>query len=76
MIRLIAAIGFALVVTTSAQAMIGAPRLQPNSSITQVGEGCGFGKVWLDGKGCVSRASVRQDRRCVRWSGKTCEEYK
>ena len=75
MIRLIAiSAGFALVVATSAQAMIPAPPLQPDSSIIQVREGCGAGKV-LEGGKCVSRASIRQDRRCLRWSGKTCEEY-
>ena len=75
MIRLIAiSASLALVLATSAQAMITAPPLQPNSSITQVAEGCGIGKVMAGGK-CVSRAGIRQDRRCVRWSGKTCDEY-
>ena len=65
MIRLIAVAGFALVVATSAQAMMPAPVPQPDSMITQVRLGCGLGRTRVNGV-CVARTTIRQTRRAVR----------
>jgi len=75
MIRLIAA-AFALVVTTSAQAMPVAPVHEPDSMITQVAFGCGPFRTRVAGV-CVARITKRhirrQARRCARWgAGNTC----
>ena len=70
MIKLIALAGLALTLTASAQAMTRAP-LQTDSLITQVREGCGPGEVRRAGI-CVARTTVRQERRCVRWTGTVC----
>jgi hypothetical protein len=74
MIRLIALVGFALVVATSSQAMTRAPLLQPDSLITQVRSGCGPGMVMVNGQ-CTARAAIRQARRCIRWTGSTCAAW-
>ena len=78
MIRLIAGASFALLVTTSVQAMTPAPVPQPDSMITQVREGCGLGRVMVNGV-CQSRAGMRQERRqmrrCRRYSGGVCVGY-
>ena len=74
MIRLIALVGFALVVATSSQAMTRAPLLQPDSLITQVRSGCGPGMVMVNGQ-CTARAAIRQARRCLRWTGSTCAAW-
>ena len=66
MIRLIAVAGFALAVTTSAQAMTPAPIPQPDGMITQVRLGCGPGRTRVNGV-CVARTTIRQTRRAVRW---------
>ena len=75
MIRIIAAAGFALAVATSAQAMTPALLAQPDNMIKQVREGCGMGRVMINGI-CQSRAAMRQerraDRRCARYSGGAC----
>jgi hypothetical protein len=75
MIRMIAAAGFALTVATSAQAMTPAPLVQSDHMIVQVREGCGMGRVMINGV-CQSRAAIRQDRRadrrCARYSGGAC----
>ena len=73
MIRLIAA-AFALVVTTSAQAMPVAPVHEPDSMITPVVAACGVGMTRVNGV-CVARAAKRQARRCARWDGTTCARY-
>jgi len=65
MIRLIAVAGFALAVTTSAQAMTPAPIPQPDGMITQVAAGCGAGRTMVAGR-CVARTTIRQTRRAVR----------
>lgn len=74
MIRWIA-VGFALVVATSAQAMPLAPVHQPDSAITQVRFGCGLGRTRVNGV-CVSRRAIRRVRRdirrCRRWNGGVC----
>ena len=78
MIRLIVSAAFALLVTTSVQAMTPAPISQPDSMITQVREGCGLGQVMVNGV-CQSRAGMRQERRqvrrCLRWNGGVCAAY-
>jgi hypothetical protein len=75
MIRLIAFAAFALAVTTSAQAMTVAPVPAPGGVITQVAYGCGPGMTRVAGV-CVARATVRQTRRCVRWSGGACAAWR
>jgi len=65
MITLIAVAGFALAVTTSAQAMTPAPIPQPDGMITQVRLGCGPGRTRVNGV-CVARTTIRQTRRAVR----------
>jgi hypothetical protein len=70
MIRLIVVASFTLAVAASAQAMTRAP-LQPDGLITPVAEGCGPGMVRVAGV-CVARAGVRQERRCMRWTGGVC----
>jgi hypothetical protein len=49
MIRMISAAGFALAVATSAHAMTPAPLAQPERVIVQVREGCGMGRVMVNG---------------------------
>ena len=72
MLRLIAIAGFALSISTSAQAITPAPLPQVDDMITQVAVGCGPGRTRIDGV-CVARTTVRQTRRavrrCVRWQG-------
>ena len=71
MIKSIAVAAFALAFATSAQAMSPAPLYQPDSLTTEVAYGCGPGRTRVRGV-CVARTTVRQARRCVRWSGGTC----
>jgi hypothetical protein len=73
MIRVLAVI-FALAVATSAQATPLAPLRQPDSMITQVREACGAGRVRVNGI-CVARTTIRQTRRCARWSGGACVRW-
>ena len=73
MIRLIA-VAFALAVATSAQAMSPAPLHQPDGMITQVRQACGAGRVRVNGV-CVARTTIRQARRCARWSGGACVRW-
>ena len=88
MIKLIA-VAFALVAATSAHAMSPAPLHQPDGMITQVREGCGVGRVRINGI-CVARTTRRhvrrearrdrrhlrrEARRCARWSGGACVQY-
>ena len=63
MIRLIA-VGFALAVATSAQAMPLAPLPQPDNMITQVRQACGAGMHMVNGK-CVTTSARRHVRRDV-----------
>ena len=78
MLRLIAIAGFALSISTSAQAMTPAPLPQVDDMITQVAVGCGPGRTRVNGV-CVARTTIRQTRRdvrrCVRWQGSTCAVY-
>lgn len=78
MIRLIAFAAFALVVTTSAQAMTVAPVHEPDSMITQVAWACGPGSTRVNGV-CVARTTIRharrEVRRCVLWHGGACARW-
>jgi hypothetical protein len=71
---LIAIAGFALIVTTSAEAMTPAPIHQPDGMIAKVRMGCGPGMVVVNGA-CVARSTIRQARRCARWSGGVCARW-
>src|SRR6516165_1085321 len=57
MLRLFAVAGFALAVTTSAQAITPAPLPQPDGMITQVRLGCGPGRTRVGGV-CVARTKT------------------
>ena len=78
MLRLIAVVGFALSIATSAQGMTPAPLPQPDDMVTQVAVGCGPGRTRVNGV-CVARTTVRQTRRavrrCVRWQAGVCAAY-
>ena len=74
MIRLIAAAGFALALTASAQAMTPAPLPAPDDMITQIRFGCGPGRTMVAGR-CVSRHQIRRQRRCLRWTGRRCARW-
>jgi len=66
MIRVIAAVAFALAVATSAQAITVVPLHQPNGVLTQVRQACGVGMHWRSDLGrCVTTPARRQVRRCV-----------
>ena len=74
MIKLIAITGFAFALATSAQAMTPAPIAQPDSMVTQVAFGCGPGRTSVNGV-CVARTTIRQTRRCLRWTGSICAAW-
>jgi hypothetical protein len=75
MIRWIAFAAFALAVATSAQAMSPAPLNLPDGLTTQVAFGCGPGRTRIRGV-CVSRAAIRQVRRCALWGvGHVCRRW-
>jgi putative N-acetylmannosamine-6-phosphate epimerase len=65
MLKLIAVAAFALLVTSSAQAITPAPLAQPESVVTEVAAACGAGRTRINGV-CVARTTVRQTRRAVR----------
>jgi len=74
MIRFIA-LGFALALATSVQAMPVAPLHQPDNMITQVRHACGAGMHMVNG---VGRTTVmrRQTRRCVLFgAGGVCRRW-
>jgi hypothetical protein len=73
MIRLIAVV-FVLGLATSAQATSLVPLHQPGGMITQVRQACGAGRVRVNGV-CVARTTIRQTRRCARWSGGACVRW-
>ena len=62
-LRLIA-VGFALAVATSAQAMTLAPLHQPDGMITQVRHACGAGMHYGNGR-CITTSARRHVRRGV-----------
>src|SRR5215471_1130468 len=65
MLRLFAVAGFALAVTTPAQAITPAPLPQPDGMITQVRLGCGPFRTRVNGV-CVARTTIRHTRRMAR----------
>ena len=79
MIRLIAVVGFAFSVATSAQAMTPAPISQTNDTmIAPIAAACGPGRTRVGGV-CVARTTLRQTRRevrrCLRWNAGVCAAY-
>ena len=62
MLRLIAVVGFALSIATSAQGMTPAPLPQPDDMVTQIAVDCGPGRTRVNGV-CVARTTVRQTHR-------------
>lgn len=54
MVRMLAIFAFAVTVATSAQALPSVPLHQPDGMITQVAQGCGAGRVRINGV-CVPR---------------------
>jgi hypothetical protein len=76
MIRLIGVVGFAFAVATSAQALTPAPITQPDDvMVEQVAYGCGPGRTRVAGV-CVARTTIRQNRRCLRWTGTLCAAWR
>jgi len=75
MIRLIASAAFALIVTTSPQAMPVAPIHQLNAMTMQVAYRSGPGRVRINGV-CVARTTIRHARRCVRWYEGACAAWR
>jgi hypothetical protein len=75
MLRLIALAALGLAVTTSAQAVPVAPPAGPDSTIIQVAYGCGPGMTRVAGV-CVARTTKRQARRCIRWTGGVCAQWR
>jgi hypothetical protein len=74
MLRLIAVAGLALAITTPTQAMAPAPPPQPDAMVTHIRLGCGPGMTMRSGT-CVARSTVRQARRCARWTGDVCASW-
>ena len=74
MLRTAVIVGFGLVLACAAQGMPLAPLHQPDNTITQARMGCGVGQVMVNGV-CQSRAGMRQQRRCARWTGSTCAQW-
>jgi hypothetical protein len=72
--KLIAVAVFALAVVTSAQAETPAPAPQLDGLITQVAFGCGPFRTRVAGV-CVARTTIRQNRRCMRWTGHICARW-
>ena len=78
MLRLIAVVGFALLIASSAHAITPAPPPQVEEMAMRVAVGCGPGRTRVNGV-CVARTTVRQTRRavrrCVRWQAGVCASY-
>lgn len=74
MIRAIAVVVFGLALASGAQAMPLAPFHQSHAMITQARMGCGPGMVAINGA-CVARSTIRQTRRCLRYSGGACAQW-
>jgi hypothetical protein len=74
MLKWIAVGALTLAFLTPAHATV-PPVSQANSSmITEAAFGCGPGRTRIRGV-CVSRARVRQVRRCIRWRGGVCRAW-
>jgi hypothetical protein len=72
-------IAIALFTATSAHALsLGVAHHETNGIVTQIREGCGIGRVRVNGI-CVARTTIRharrEARRCRRWNGGTCLHY-
>ena len=71
-------IGIALLTATSAYAMSPVMRHETNGTVIQVREGCGAGRVRVNGI-CVARTTIRhvrrENRRCRRWNAGACVHY-
>jgi hypothetical protein len=74
MIKTIAIVVFGLALASAAQAMPFAPIHQPDTTIIQARMGCGPGRVMVNGV-CVARSTIRQARRCARWTGGVCAQW-
>jgi len=78
MIKLMIVVGFAIALTTPADAMTFPPIYHPNSLITQAAYGCGPGRTRVGGV-CVARTTRRhirrQVRRCLRWHAGVCARW-
>jgi hypothetical protein len=59
MLRLIAVVGFAVSIATSAQGMTPAPLPQPDDMVTQIAVGCGPGRTRVNVV-CVARTTARR----------------
>ena len=57
MIRMVVIAGFALLVASSAQAMMSGPIPQPDGMITPVSAACGPGRTRVNGV-CVARTTI------------------
>ena len=64
MMRLVA-IGFAIALASSAQAMPGAPLQQTDDTVIQVRQGCGLGRQLVGGR-CLRNSTVRKMGKCSR----------
>ena len=68
----------ALLTTTSAYAMSPLIRHETSNMVIQVREGCGAGRVRVNGI-CVARTTIRharrENRRCRRWDAGHCVGY-
>ena len=68
----------ALLITTSAYAMSPVMHHETNGMVIQVRQGCGIGRVRVNGI-CVARTTIRharrQARRCRRWNAGACVGY-
>ena len=73
MIRLVT-VAFVVALMSTAQATPFAPVQQPDGMITQIAAACGPGMTRRNGV-CVARTTVRQTRRCARWSGGACVRW-
>ena len=71
-------IAIALVTTASAHALSPVTRPEANGVVMQVREGCGAGRVRVNGI-CVARTTIRhvrrEARRCRRWNAGVCVRY-
>jgi hypothetical protein len=74
MTKTLAVVMFGLALASAAQAMPLASAHLPDGIITQARMGCGAGQVMVNGV-CQSRAGMRQERRCARWTGSTCAQW-
>ena len=75
MLRLVTLVALAVAFATSSQAMSASPLVQPDGLMQQVAAACGAGRTRVNGV-CVARTTIRQTRRCVRWTGGVCAAWR